>query len=314
MKIGNIELKNNIILAPMAGYTDAGFRMLCADYGAGLTVTEMVSAKGLAYGNRGTAELLETSDIERPVAVQLFGAEPDFMRRAVEDKRLQKFDIIDVNMGCPVRKIVNNGEGSALMKQPEKVYALVKAMADATDKPVTVKIRAGFNEGEITAPEIAKVIEEAGGAAVAVHARTREQFYSGTADWSVIAAVKKSVSIPVIGNGDVATKDDCRRMLESTGCDGVMIGRGALGRPYIFAEYADKEYEFDVKTAIWRHIERLRAYLPERTVVNQMKLQLCWYAKNVNRVKAVRASLASLKSTDDLTNIVEEYFNKQKGV
>lgn len=309
MKIGNVQLNSNLILAPMAGYTDAGFRMLCEEYGAGLTVTEMVSAKGLCYGNRGTAELLVTSENDCPKAVQIFGAEPDFMRRAVQDERLQKFDIIDVNMGCPVRKIVNNGEGSALLKQPERVYDIVKAMTSATDKPVTVKIRSGFSEGEINAVEIAKVIEEAGGAAVTVHARTREQFYAGNADWSVIADVKKAVKIPVIGNGDVVTKDDCIRIMEETGCDGVMIGRGALGKPYIFAQYDDKPYDFNVKAAIWKHIDKLREYLPERTVINQMKMQLCWYAKNTGNVKAVRKSIAELKNSEDLMDIVEKYFN-----
>lgn len=309
MKIGDVQLKGDIILAPMAGYTDAGFRTICADYGAAETITEMVSAKGLCYNNANTAILLETSENERPVAVQLFGADAEAMKRAAADKRLQKFDIIDVNMGCPVRKIVNNGEGSALLKQPEKVYAIVKAMSGETDKPITVKIRAGFAEDEINAPEIAKVIEEAGGAAVTVHARTREQFYSGFADWKVIAAVKRAVSIPVIGNGDVVTKEDYINIKAETGCDGVMVGRGALGRPYIFSQFNDKPYDFDVKAVIMRHIERLRAYLPERTVVNLMKMQLCFYAKNVNRAKDVRMAIATMKTTDDMNNTVDEYFS-----
>ena len=274
MKIGNVQLKNDLILAPMANYTDAGMRYLASVYGAGLTVTEMVSAKGLCFNNPNTAALLETRE----------------------------------RGNCPVAKVVKNGEGSALLRNPDLVYKVVKAAVSATNRPVTVKIRAGFEKDEITAPEIAKVIEEAGGAAVAVHARTREQFYSGNADWNVIKKVKESVGIPVVGNGDVVTRDDYLRMKETTGCDGVMVGRAALGMPFIFAKLQDKEYEFDVKAAIMKHIEILGEYLPERTVINQMKAQLCFYAKNTRHAKDVRRAISELRTRDDLMRIIDEFF------
>lgn len=308
MKIGAVELKSDIILAPMAGYTDGGMRKLAADYSAGMTVTEMVSAKGLCYGNNGTANLLYTSNNETPCAVQIFGSDPEFIKRTVTHPLLQKFDIIDINMGCPVPKIVKNGEGSALLQHPEKVYGVVKAASENTDKPITVKIRSGFSADAVNAPEIAKVIEEAGGAAVAVHARTRDQFYSGNADWNVIKKVKQAVKIPVIGNGDVVTKEDYRAMKELTMCDAVMIGRGALGRPYIFAQFTDNPYKFDVKKAIMQHIEILKIYMNERTAVNQMKMQLCYYAKNTGHAKEVRKSLAYIKSIDDINETVKEFF------
>lgn len=309
MKIGNVQLKNDLILAPMANYTDAGMRYLASVYGAGLTVTEMVSAKGLCFNNPNTAALLETRERGNcPVSVQLFGADPEYIKKAVEHTLLKDFDIIDINMGCPVAKVVKNGEGSALLRNPDLVYKVVKAAVSATNRPVTVKIRAGFEKDEITAPEIAKVIEEAGGAAVAVHARTREQFYSGNADWNVIKKVKENVSIPVVGNGDVEKRDDYLRMKETTGCDGVMVGRAALGMPFIFAKLQDKEYEFDVKAAIMKHIEILGEYLPERTVINQMKAQLCFYAKNTRHTKDVRRAISELRTRDDLMRIIDEFF------
>lgn len=309
MKIGNVQLKNDLILAPMANYTDAGMRYLASVYGVGLTVTEMVSAKGLCFNNANTSALLTIREKENcPVSAQLFGADPEFIKRAVEHPALKDFDIIDINMGCPVAKVVKNGEGSALLKNPDLVYDVVKSAVSATEKPVTVKIRAGFENGEIVAPEIAQVIEEAGGKAVAVHARTREQFYSGKADWNVIKKVKESVKIPVIGNGDVATRDDYLRMKETTGCDGVMVGRASLGQPFIFAKLQDKEYEFDAKTAILKHIEILSEYLPERTVINQMKAQLCFYAKNTRRAKDVRRAIAEMKNRADTLRIIDEFF------
>lgn len=236
MKIGNVEIRNNVVLAPMAGVTDLPFRLLCKEMGCGLLYTEMVSAKAILYNNKNTESLLTVTEGENPISVQLFGSEPQIMADIAKRIEERPFDIIDVNMGCPVPKVVNNGEGSALMKNPKLVGQIVEAMAKAVKKPVTVKIRAGFNSESINAPEIVHIVQESGGSAVAVHGRTREQYYSGRADWDVIRQVKEKVKIPVIGNGDILCVEDAIRMLEQTGCDAVMIGRGARGNPWIFRQ------------------------------------------------------------------------------
>lgn len=239
MKIGNIDV-GFLSLGPMAGVTDMPFRLLCKEQGADLIYTEMVSAKGIHYNNTNTKDMLLVDDRERPVALQLFGSEPDIMAETAKRIEDRNFDIFDINMGCPVPKVVNNGEGSAMMKNVKLAAEVVSAMVKAVKKPVTVKIRKGFTAGDVNAPEFAKAMEESGAAAIAVHGRTREQYYSGKADWDIIAAVKQKVNIPVIGNGDIFTPQDAERMLKVTGCDGIMIARGAQGNPWIFRNI--KEY------------------------------------------------------------------------
>ena len=241
LKIGNVELENRYILGPMAGVTDLPFRLLCREQGAGLLCMEMVSAKAIMYNNRNTEQLLTIHPDERPVSLQLFGSDPKIMSEMAKRIEERPFAILDINMGCPVPKVVKNGEGSALMKEPKLVYEIVSAVVKAIGKPVTVKIRKGFDDDHVNAVEIARIIEEAGAAAVAVHGRTREQYYSGKADWDIIRQVKEAVSIPVIGNGDVTSPERAEELVRRTGCDGVMIARGAQGNPWIFSEMISYE-------------------------------------------------------------------------
>ena len=236
LKIGNVELENNVILAPMAGVTDMPYRILCREQGAGLVCMEMVSAKAILYKNKNTQELLKVDERERPVSLQLFGSDPDIVADIAASLEDGPYDIFDINMGCPVPKIVKNGEGSALMRNPKLVEEILTKLVKAVKKPVTVKFRKGFDDTCINAVEIAKIAESAGVAAVAVHGRTREQYYSGKADWNIIREVKKAVKIPVIGNGDVFTPQDAKRLVEETGCDGIMVARGAKGNPWIFKQ------------------------------------------------------------------------------
>lgn len=309
LKIGDVQLESNIVFAPIAGFSEVGFRHMCAKYGAGLTYTELVSAKGLCYGNKGTQELLAREDFSSPCAVQLFGSDPEFMYKAAKDERLAKFEIVDINMGCPVKKVFNNGDGSALMKNPDLITEIVQAVKEGAKRPVTVKMRAGVETGKPVAVECALAAQKGGASAVCVHPRYREQFYSGEADHSITRAVKEALDIPVIANGDITDLPSLARVRDLTGADGFMIGRGALGRPWVFAELNGGDGTHDTKADIYEHIAVLRKYMCDFTVENVMKLQLCYYAKGGRDAKAVRVEIGKAKSIDDIFAIVEKYFS-----
>lgn len=308
LTVGNVQLKNNLVFAPIAGFSEVGFRHLCAKYGAGLTYTELVSAKGLVYGNKGTEELLATTDIENPCAVQIFGSDPEFMYKAAKDERLVKFDIIDINMGCPVKKVFGNGDGSALMKNPALITEVVQAVKEGVSRPVTVKMRAGIEIGKPLAVECALAAQKGGASAVTVHARYREQYYSGECDHTITKAVKDALDIPVIANGDIVDKQSLDKVAQITNADGFMIGRGALGKPWIFAELQGKDDSHDVKSLILEHIDVLREFMPDFTVANVMKLQLCYYARGGRNAKAVRVEIGKAKSLGDTFKIIDEFF------
>lgn len=312
LKIGSVELNNPFILAPMAGVCDLPFRLLCKEKGAAMVCTEMVSAKAIYYNNKNTKELLTIDKNEGPVSLQLFGSEPKLMAEMA--KRIEEipFDILDFNMGCPVPKVVNNGEGSALMKNPVLAGHIIEAMANAISKPVTVKIRAGFDAEHINAVEIAKIAENSGAAAITVHARTREQYYSGKADREIIRLVKETVNIPVIGNGDIDCYESAKHMLEYTGCDGVAIGRGAEGNPWIFeelnAKYAGLDYNKpsleEVKEMIMRHAKMLIDYKGEYIGIREMRKHAAWYTAGFKGASKLRGRLNEASSIESLEEII----------
>ena len=315
LKIGNVELENPYVLAPMAGVTDMPFRLLCKEQGAGLLCMEMISAKALQYNNRNTKALLEIDPRECPVSLQLFGADPDIISE--QAKRIEElpFQILDINMGCPVPKVVRNGEGSALMNQPKLVYDIVYKTVRAIQKPVTVKIRKGFNDELVNAVEIARIIEEAGGAAVAVHGRTREQYYSGTADWDIIRQVKEALKIPVIGNGDVTSGKRAIAMMEQTGCDGVMIGRGAQGNPWIFRELLEYERtgqiperpsKEKIRETMLRHARLQIAFKGDYLGIREMRKHVAWYTKGLEGSARLRDDINKVESYEELEELLKE--------
>lgn len=316
IKIGGVELKNQLILAPMAGVTDLPYRMLCKEQGCGMVVTEMVSAKAILYGNKNTRELLQIREEERPAAVQLFGSDPEIMGEIAGQLSEGAFDVIDVNMGCPVPKIVNNGEGSALMKEPKKVEAILTAMVKKSRKPVTVKFRKGFNDASVNAVEIARIAQGCGVAAVAVHGRTREQYYSGKADWEIIRQVKEAVKIPVIGNGDVTGPQAAKAMLEETGCDGVMIARGAKGNPWIFSrtlhyletgEVLPGPSVGEIKEMILRHGRLLAQVKGEYTAMREMRKHMAWYTAGLPHSAALRNEINLVETMEEMVGLLNRY-------
>lgn len=316
MRIGNVELENNVFLAPMAGVTDMPFRVLCKEQGCGLVYSEMVSAKGMHYNDEKSSKLTEIDPREMPAAVQIFGSDPLIMAHVAERLNDSPASIIDINMGCPTPKITKNGEGSALMRNPELAGKIIKEVSRASIKPVTVKIRKGWNDEQVNAVEIAKIAEDNGAKAVAVHGRTREQFYSGKADWEIIKKVKEAVNIPVIGNGDITEPEHAKEMLEFTKCDAVMIGRGAQGNPWIFSrvikylqtgEVVPKPAKSEIISMVLRHMDMLIEYKGEHVGMLEMRKHIAWYIKGMKNAAAVKEQAFKIYDRDEMKKLLENF-------
>lgn len=324
LQIGNVALENNLILAPMAGVSDLPFRLLCREQGAGLVCMEMVSAKAILYKNRNTEELLTIDPKEHPVSLQLFGSDPDIISEIAKQIEERPFDILDLNMGCPVPKVVNNGDGSALMKNPRLAGEIIEKTARAIKKPLTVKIRKGFDDAHVNAVELAHIAQESGAAAVAVHGRTREQYYAGHADWDIIRQVKEAVSIPVIGNGDIRTPEDVAAMAEQTGCDGYMIARGAEGNPWIFrqilhyfetGEHLARPDFSEVTEMLLRHAKMQIDCKGDYTGIREIRKHAAWYTAGYRNSSKLRGRINEVENYEQLEALfreVESYNEKNE--
>lgn len=312
MKIGDVELTNKYILAPMAGVTDLPFRLLCKEQGCSLMYTEMISAKGLYYGDKKTRSLMQTAEEEKPIGIQIFGSDPKIMAKVVKEQiNDMTFALVDINAGCPAPKIVKNGDGSALMKKPELLGDIIHAVTKESRIPVTVKIRAGWDDAHINVVEVAKIAEEAGASAVTVHGRTREQFYSGKSNWDIIKSVKEKLKIPVIGNGDIKSYKDAISLLESTKCDGIMIGRGSLGNPWIFSMLINQcekspNSQEKIQTAI-RHMGMLLEIRPEKVVIGEIRKHIGWYTKGIQGSAEIRNQINQTQSSAEVKNLLINY-------
>ncbi len=313
-KIGNVQMENPFVLAPMAGVTDLPFRTLCKEQGAGLICMEMVSAKAISFHNKNTEALMEIDPSEHPVSLQLFGSEPELMAEVAKSIEERPFDILDINMGCPVPKVVNNGEGSALLKNPDLIVEIVKKVSSAIKKPLTVKVRIGFENEPVDIVEIAKRVEDAGAAAIAVHGRTRQQYYSGVADWDAIRRVKEAVSIPVIGNGDVDSPQKAEALIKETGCDAVMIGRAVRGNPWIFremnhyfttGEIPERPSVEEVREMILRHARAQIEVKGEFTGIREMRKHVAWYTAGMRHSAGLRRESNTIASYEDLERLLE---------
>ena len=316
IKIGNVELENNLILAPMAGITDRPFRILCKDFGAGMVCTEMVSSKAIVYQDEKTLKMLYTEGEKAPISIQIFGSDPVIMGKAAQFLN-DKADIIDINMGCPAPKVVKNGDGSKLLLNLALVDEIVRAVVASTDLPVTVKMRKGWDQEHIVAQEAAKIIEKAGASAITIHGRTREEYYTGHADWEIIKKVKDSVKIPVLGNGDVTCAEDACHMFEQTGVDGIMLGRATLGAPWIFKrinQYLEtgkilpEMQETEKLEVIMRHIDLLNEEKGEYTAVREMRKHISWYIKNKPNAAKMREYINQLEKIEEVKNALKEYY------